>query len=128
MEKRFSNVEYGEGYTVKDSQVNGLPLIRVVGSDEALILSSFLNKLWSELEEFKQYNNFIEEDSDKLYMEYKECFSSSKYSYGVNALNTYYILKDGELFDGFKGWIDSEEWVQQLVKYLNKNTSSSRKL
>ena len=120
MEERFSNIEYGEGYAVKDNQVNGLPLIRVSGSDDAFILSSFLNRMWMELQEFKKYNDFIKDDNDELYEDYKTCFESDKYTYGVNALNTYYILKEGEFFEGFKGWIDSEEWVQSLVEYLNK--------
>ena len=120
MEERFTNIKYGEGYAVKDSQVNGLPLIRVEGSDDAFILSSFLNKMWIELQGFKEYNDFIEEDNDKLYDEYIDCFKSQKYTYGVNALNTYYILKDGDFCTDIKGWIDCEEWVQSLVEYLNK--------
>ena len=44
MTKRFTKTDYGEGYAVRDSQVNGLPQIRLQYSDEACFLCDWLNK------------------------------------------------------------------------------------
>ena len=56
VENRFKKLDFGGGYVIRDSQVNGLPQIRLQFSDEAFMLCQFLNKIVSENYELKKEN------------------------------------------------------------------------
>ena len=59
IEGRFKKFDFGGGYAIRDSQVNGLPQIRLQFSDEAFFLCRFLNKIIKENNDLKKENKIL---------------------------------------------------------------------
>ncbi len=107
---RFIKGECNDQYFIKDKQVNGLPLIRLNYSDDALLLCNFLNK---------QEDKIIEKENEMLRIKMLNNIPD-KGMYIRNGSQLYIQTPNGKKHIGYLGGFprDSDVIVSLLNDYM----------